>query len=180
MVEKKKEEKKEEKKAEEKHFTPSRTLIECTGCPCGIAYVISKASTVFVKKKPMSTIKDGQPSSFTPFPTCSLSLTNTCTPAPIGTWETQSELEKIDVEGQTPIIEGNRIKCKAQTGLGTITISEQIDTPPPPTNVVDKTQNKINKAANSVTKKITEAAQDARDAIGEIADTASKAGGYKG
>ncbi|WP_298541130.1 hypothetical protein [uncultured Aquimarina sp.] len=167
-----------QKKEDQKHFTPSNSLIECTGCPCGISNLISTTPTVFVKKKPMATIKDGLPSSFLPFPTCSLSLTNTCIPAPIGEWETQGELKKIDIERQTPIIEGNRIKCQAQTGIGTITISEKTSTPPPPENVVDKAQNKINKAANSVTKKITEVAQDASDAINDIAGGAKKVGGF--
>jgi len=164
--------------SKEKHFTPSRSFIECTGCPCGVSNLLSTTATVYVKKQPMATIKDGVPTSFTPFPSCTLSTTGTCVPAPMGTWETQSELKKIDIEKQTPIIEGNRIKCQAQLGVGTITISEKSDTPPPPENIVDKAQNKINKAANAVTKQITEITKDASDAITGIAGAAKDAGGF--
>ena len=164
--------------SDEKHFTPSNSSIECTGCEGKISNLISTTPTVFVKKQPMATIKDKLPTSFKPFPSCSLSSSGTCTPSPIGKWKTQDVLEKIDIQKQTPIIEGNYIKCFAKPGTGIITISEKKDTPPPPENIVDKAQNKINKAANYATKKITEITKAASNAIGGIADTAKKAGGF--
>ncbi len=164
--------------SDEKHFTPSNSSIECTGCEGKISNLISTTPTVFVKKQPMATIKDKLPTSFKPFPSCSLSSSGTCTPSPIGKWKTQDVLEKIDIQKQTPIIEGNYIKCFAKPGTGIITISEKKDTPPPPENIIDKAQNKINKAANYATKKITEITKAASNAIGGIADTAKKAGGF--
>lgn len=165
--------------SDEKHFTPSNSYIECTGCECGISNLISTTSKVFVKKQPMATVKDNLPTSFKPFPSCSFSINGTCVPNPVGNWETQDVLEKIDAQKQTPIIEGNRIKCMSTSGtLGTITISEKTDTPPPPENIVDKAQNKINSAANYVTEKITAVTKAASNAIGGIADAAKSAGGF--
>ncbi len=169
------------KKEEEKvphHFTPSLSIIECTGCPKPTSFINSTTATVYVKKQPMATVKDKLPTSFTPFASCSFNTNGLCTPIITEPWVTQDDLKKIAIEGQAPIVEKNRIKCKAQTGTGTITISEKKDTPPPPENIVDKAQNKINKAANAITKKITEITQAASDAIDGIAGAAKDAGGF--
>ena len=157
----------------EEHFIPSNSMIECSGCKGAFSTVVSTTANVFVKKQPMSIASDATTTHILPFcGICSYTLA-ICAPVLTGEWDRPRET--IEVAGKMPLIEQSKIQCSSG---GIITIMEKADTPPPPENIVDKAQSKINKAANYVTKKVTEVTQVASDFIGGIADTAKQAEGF--
>ncbi|MDH7448220.1 PAAR-like protein [Aquimarina sp. 2201CG14-23] len=156
----------------EEHFIPSNSKITCTGCPKESS-LIAINPTIYLKKQPIVTEKDALPSSIVPFASCSLNLNKVCTLVPQGGWI--NPRDTISATKQKPLIEQSTLKCTAQLGIGIIKIVKKTDTPPPPENVVDKAQDKVNKAANYASKKVTEVAQAAKDTVGDIAGVAKEA-----
>lgn len=160
----------------EEKLIESNRLIECTGCFGVQSAFVSTTATVYVKKQRMGTLNDVKPNTnIINFPgNCMYNMYNPCAYAPKGTW--QESRETITTEKQQPLTEqSSYLECALG---GKITFSKTSDAWDPPENIVDKAQSKINKAANYVTKKMTEVAQAASDAIGGIADAAKKAGGF--
>ncbi|WP_158447918.1 DUF4280 domain-containing protein [Aquimarina longa] len=154
--------------AEEK-FIPSNTFIECTGCKGVQSNLLSKTPNVFVKKQPMATALDALPSSITPFSGMCSFTNKVCTPIPSGKWK--NPRKTVTTVKNEALIEQSTLQCSSG---GIISIPKLSSTPPPPPNIIDKTQEKINTAANYAKQKADKLTQATGKTIEQIANTSKE------